>query len=98
MGREKVDVEIRKRKFVVERDDMTALQVSIVAKEVEDRLLALEERSRVVDSSRLGIMLALDLACDMEGLKARLDDQDRGEVKRLEGMILALQRALAPKP
>ena len=98
MAREKVDVEIRKRKFVVERDDMTALEVSSVAKEIEDRLAALEQRTHIVDSSRLGIMLALDLACDMEGLKARLDDQDRGEEKRLEGMIMLLQKALAPKP
>ncbi len=98
MGKEKVDVEIRRRKFTVERDDLDALQIVSVGKEIEERLLSLEERTKIIDSSRLGIMLALDLACDMVGLKARLDDQDRGEEKRLDGMIVALQKALAPKP
>lgn len=94
MAREKVDVEVARRKFTVERDDLDAFQILAVSKELERRLAELQSRTGVVDTGRLAVMLALDVACDMKRLQGRLDDGDLTQEKRLEGMIILLEKAL----
>ena len=94
MAREKVDVEVARRKFTVERDDLDAFQILAVSKELERRLAELQSRTGVVDTGRLAVMLALDIACDMKRLQGRLDDGDLTQEKRLEGMIILLEKAL----
>ena len=94
MAREKVDVEVARRKFTVERDDLDAFQILAVSKELERRLADLQTRTGVVDTGRLAVMLALDVACDMKRLQGRLDDGDLTQEKRLEGMIILLEKAL----
>lgn len=98
MAREKVDVEVARRKFTVERDDLDAFQILAVSKELERRLAELQSRTGVVDTGRLAVMLALDIACDMKRLQGRLDDGDLTQEKRLEGMIILLEKALQQAP
>ncbi|MDE2291244.1 MAG: cell division protein ZapA [Elusimicrobia bacterium] len=98
MARVKVDVEVGRRKFTVERDDIDELQVVAVAKDLERRMAELQSRTGIVDTSRLAIMTALDVACDMTKVQGRLDEGDVVHERRLEGMIMALEKALAPKP
>lgn len=99
MAREKVDVEVARRKFTVERDDLDAFQILAVSKELERRLAELQSRTGIVDTGRLAVMLALEVACDMKRLQGRLDDGDLTQEKRLEGMIILLEKALQhPQP
>lgn len=98
MAREKVDVEVARRKFTVERDDLDAFQILAVSKDLETRLAELQARTGVVDTGRLAVMLALDIACDMKRLQGRLDDGDLTQEKRLEGMIILLEKALQQAP
>lgn len=95
MAREKVDVEIARRKFTVERDDLDALSIVAVSKDLERRLAELQSHTKVVDTGRLAVMLALDVACDMRRLQGRLDDGDKTQEGRLESMIVQLQKALS---
>lgn len=99
MAREKVDVEVARRKFTVERDDLDALSILAVSKDLERRLSELQTRTGVVDTGKLAVMLALDIACDMKRLQGRLDDGDLTQEKRLESMIILLEKALQhPQP
>jgi cell division protein ZapA (FtsZ GTPase activity inhibitor) len=98
VAREKVDVEIARRKFTVERDDLDALSILAVSKDLERRLAELQSRTGVVDTGRLAVMLALDIACDMRRLQGRLDDGDKTQEGRLEGMIILLEKALQQQP
>ena len=98
MAREKVEVEVARRKFMVQRDDLDALQIFAAAKDVEARLAKLSEDTKIVDTGRLAVMLALDIACDMRRLQGRLDDGDQIQEKRLEGMIILLEKALQKQP
>lgn len=94
MARESVLIEIRRRKFVVDRPDMDPLAISGVAKKLEERMLELERATQTIDSSKLAIMAALDIACDMEKLQGLLDNADRGQERRLEEMIMVLEKSL----
>lgn len=98
MGREKVDVEVGRRKFTVERDDLDALQIVGVAKELDNRMAELQARTGVVDTGRLAVLLALDVACDMKRLQGRLDDGDLTHEKQIEEMIIVLEKALQKAP
>lgn len=94
MAREKVDVEIARRKFTVERDDLNAFEILAVSKDLERRLAELQAHTHVVDTGKLAVMLALDIACDMKRMQGRLDDGDLTQEKRLEGLIILLDKAL----
>ena len=96
MAREKVDVEVARRKFTVERDDLDQLQIVAVAKDLEHRMSELQARTGVVDTGRLAVMAALEIACDMSKLQGRLDDGDMTQERRIESMIISLQKALQP--
>lgn len=96
MAKESVTVEVYRRKFTVERPDIDPLIISAVAKKLEERMREIEHSTGTFDSSRLAIMTALDLACDLEKAQLRLDAADQGQERRLEEMIVALERALAP--
>ena len=96
MAREGVLIEIRRRKFTVDRPDMDPLAIAGVAKRLEERMLDLERATHTIDSSKLAIMAALDIACDMEKLQGRLDNADMGQERRLEEMIMVLEKALQP--
>lgn len=95
MPKESVTVEVYRRKFTVERPDIDPLMIAGVAAKLEERMRDLERQSGVVDSSRLAIMTALDIACDLEKAQSKLDFADQGQERRLEEMIVALERALA---
>ena len=96
MAREKVDVEVARRKFTVERDDLDQLQIVAVAKDLEHRMSELQARTGVVDTGRLAVMAALEIACDMTRLQGRLDDGDMTQERRIEAMIISLQKVLQP--
>lgn len=98
MAREKVDVVIARRPFTVERDDLDAFQILAVSQDLDRRLSELGERTKVVDTGKLAVMLALDIACDMKRLQGRLDDGDKTQENRLEGMIILLEKALQQAP
>ncbi|TPW20227.1 MAG: hypothetical protein FD126_1896 [Elusimicrobia bacterium] len=98
MAREKIDVEVARRKFTVERDDLDAFQILAVSKDLEARLAKLQADTHVVDTGKLAVMLALDISCDMKRLQGRLDEGDLTQEKRLEGMIILLEKALKPNP
>lgn len=98
MAREKVDVVIARRPFTVERDDLDPFQILAVSQDLERRLSELQARTGVVDTGKLAVMLALDIACDMKRLQGRLDEGDKTQENRLEGMIILLEKALQQAP
>lgn len=96
MARTKVDVEVARRKFTVDRDDLDELSIVAAAKDLESRIMKIQSATGIVDTSRLAVMAALDVLCDMRRLQGRLDDGDRTHEGRIEQMIISLEKALQP--
>lgn len=94
MMRDKVEIEVFGRKHVVEMEGLTALEISAVAKTVSELMAEIAAESKIVDSSKLAVLTALQLAADKARLREQLEAAGGVEERKLDGMILALQSAL----
>lgn len=92
---EKIDIEVRKRKLTVEMEGFTPLQIVEFARDVEDRMAELEKKLEIVDTQKLGILVAMYFASEVRRLKEAQDTDARVVEHKLEEMTLSLQSALA---
>lgn len=97
MKDEKVEVEIFGRKLPIELEGFTQLEASAVGNMVSERMREIAEETKIVDSSKLAIYTALEFAAKLQRIEARLQDLDRVEDRKLDGMIVALQKVLEGK-
>lgn len=94
MINDKVDVEIYGRKMTIEMEGLSVLEVNALANKVDERMRQIAKESKIVDSSKLAILTALEIAAEHEKLRSRLEDLDKSEERHLDGMIVALEKAL----
>lgn len=94
MLNEKVSIEVQGRKLTVEMEGLTPLEIQSIANAVSNRMADIAKDSKVVDSSKLAILTALEFAADCARLQTRLDDLDRAEKQKVEAMIVSLSKAL----
>ena len=79
------EIEIRKRRFMVEVEGMTHMGVNVLAKEVENRMFAIEQKYGTPDSSRLAVLTALEFAMELTQLRDTFDiAKDTAEKKIIE--------------
>jgi len=50
--------------------------------------------SKIVDSSKLAILTAIEIAADLQKLKARMEDLDKFEGQKVDGMIVDLEKTV----
>ena len=96
MIHDKTDVEIYGRKLTIELEGLSQLEVSSIASTVDERMREIAKDSKVVDTSKLAILTALEIASELQRLKSRMEDFDRIEERRIEGMIVALEKSVEP--
>lgn len=94
MSNDKVDVEIYGRKMTIEMEGLSELEVNALANKVDERMRQIAKESKIVDSSKLAILTALEVAAEHEKLRARLEGLGEAEERHLDGMIVALEKAL----
>ncbi|MBI5625046.1 MAG: cell division protein ZapA [Elusimicrobia bacterium] len=79
------EIEIRKRRFMVEVEGMTHMEVNVLAKEVENKMLAIESKYGTPDTSRLAVLTALEFAMELSQLRESFDiAKDAAEKKIIE--------------
>lgn len=97
MLNEKVDVVIAGRKFTIEMEGLSQLEISSIAQLVNDRMERIKEEQKVVDSSKLAIMTALEIAAELQKLKSKMEDFDAVEQKKVDKMLVSLAKVLGDK-
>ena len=98
MLNEKVEIEIRGRKLTIEMEGVTPLEVQALAQTVNDRMAQIEKESKVVDSSKLAILTALEIAAENQRLQMQLKDLSLIEERKVDAMTVSLQKALDTAP
>ena len=94
MLNDKVDIEIYGRTLTVEMEGFNQLEVNALANKVDERMRQIAKESQVVDSSKLAILTALEIAAEYERLKNRMADFDKIEGGKVDGMILDLEKSV----
>ncbi len=94
MLNEKVDVVIAGRKFTIEMEGLSQLEISSIAQLVNDRMEQIKEEQKVVDSSKLAIMTALEIAAELQKLKSKMEDFDAVERRKVDKMLVSLSKVL----
>ncbi len=91
---EKIEIEVRKRKLTVEVEGFQPFEIVALAKDVEKRMLAIEEKYGIPDSSKLGILTALEYAAEIKRLLEAHENARLAAEKRLEVISHTLKAAL----
>jgi cell division protein ZapA (FtsZ GTPase activity inhibitor) len=79
------EIEIRKRRLAVEVEGMTQMEVNVLAKEVENKMISIEQKYDIVDASKLAILTALELSMELNQLRESVDiARDTAEKKIIE--------------
>ncbi len=94
MLNDKVDIEIYGRKITVEMEGFNQLEVNALANKVDERMRQIAKESRVVDSSKLAILTALEIAAEYERLKNKMEDFEKIESGKVDSMILDLEKSV----
>ncbi|MBI4348074.1 MAG: cell division protein ZapA [Elusimicrobia bacterium] len=97
MINDKVDLEIRRYKLTVEMEGLTPIEINSLAQLVSEKMKEIEKDSNVVDSYKLALLTALELAGEVTRLKTQLENQRLLEDRKLDEMIVALQNGLEPR-
>lgn len=91
---DKVDVEIYRRKFTIEMEGLTQLELNAVAEKVDGLMREIEKEQKIYDSSKLAILAALEIAADLQRLQARMEDLEKTESHKIDDMTLQLEKSL----
>jgi cell division protein ZapA (FtsZ GTPase activity inhibitor) len=94
---QKVDLVIKGRRISgVEMEGLTELEIHALAERVGNVMEDVEAKTKVVDSSKLAILTALEIAAELQRLESAQKDKAVVDERKLEGMIVSLEDALAP--
>ncbi len=96
MLNDKLDVDIYGRKLTIEMEGLNQLEVNALAVMVDERMREIARESKIVDSSKLAILTALEIAAELQKLKSRVEDFNVVEGKQVDRMLLSLEKALEP--
>ena len=88
---QKVDIEIARRRMTIELEGLTPLEIQALAQQVQERINEAAVRfPHIVDTQKLAILAALDMADDLN----RLKDESALERSILENKIQEFSTAL----
>lgn len=91
---ERVDIEVYGRKLTVEMDGITELEVHALAQQLTEKMRQIAQESQVVDSSKLAILVALDLAAELSRLQNQQDTLQYMNETKLSELIDTLKSTL----
>ena len=94
MLNEKVEIEIRGRRLLIEMEGLSPLEVDSLARLVTERIVQIEAETKIVDTSKLAILTALDIAAENQRLQVQLKDLGLTEKREVDAMTISLEKAL----
>ncbi|MBI3550122.1 MAG: cell division protein ZapA [Elusimicrobia bacterium] len=94
MLNEKVDLEVYGRRFTVEFEGITPIELPALAKDLTQRMEKIAQETAIVDTSKLAILAALEVLVENSRLKAEKDLHKAAEERSLDQMTISLQNTL----
>jgi len=91
---DKIPVRIYNREFIIERGDWDPLYVSALANYVDEQMNRIANTSHIVDTSRVAVLAALNIADELFKLRESKDTSGQEISKRSEELIKLLDQAL----
>lgn len=88
---EKIDIEIFGRIYEVNTEGLTPIEASALAQFVTERMQEIQKQSRIVDTSKLAVLTALNIADELIRLKKKQQETEELVLKRLQGMKKILE-------
>lgn len=92
-----VQLTIKKRPISMAVDGLTPLELTTIARHVENKIDDIEKKSNIADSYKLALMAAMELAIELHSLKHRLENNKEADSNKIEEMVTALEDALDKK-
>lgn len=91
---EKIRVQIYGREYEIDASSLTPLEASALAKYVSDKMQEIARQTNMVDTSKLSVLAALNIADELFALRDK-KDMDVGQFqKRADDLIALLDKAL----
>ncbi len=91
---DKIPIRIYNREFVIEGGNWDPLYVSALAKHVDEQMNRIANTSNIVDTSRVAVLAALNIADELFRLRESKDTSGQEISKRSEELIELLDQAL----
>ncbi len=91
---DKIPVKIYNREFVIEGGNWDPLYVSALAKYVDEQMNRIANTSNIVDTSRVAVLAALNIADELFRLRESKDTGGQEISKRSDELIRLLDQAL----
>ena len=91
---DKIPVKIYNREFVIDGGNWDPLYVSALAKYVDEQMNKIANTSNIVDTSRVAVLAALNIADELFRLRESKDTSGQEISKRSDELIKLLDQAL----
>ncbi len=90
----KIPVKIYNREFIIEGGDWDPLYVSALAKYVDEQMNKIANTSHIVDTSRVAVLAALNIADELFRLRESKNNSGQEISKKSEELMRLLDQAL----
>ncbi|MDH5174400.1 MAG: cell division protein ZapA [Elusimicrobiota bacterium] len=90
----KIPVKIYNREFIIEGGNWDPLYISALAKYVDEQMNRIANTSNIVDTSRVAVLAALNIADELFRLRESKDTSGQEISKRSDELVKLLDQAL----
>ncbi|MBI2070074.1 MAG: cell division protein ZapA [Elusimicrobia bacterium] len=94
MIQEKITVEILGRRYELDIEGLTEIEASALANLVAEKIMELQRQSRVVDTSKLAVLAALNFADELRRLQVKHDQTVETVGRRVSSLKKILEELL----
>lgn len=94
---EKLTVEILGRPYEIDAEGLTPIEANFLAQFVSDRMAEVQSQTGVVDSSKLAVLTALNLADELWRLKRKSDQMSETLTRKFGDILRLLENAVSAK-
>lgn len=94
MMNEKVDIQIGTRRLTIEIEGLTPIEINALAQRVSERLAEVQSNSKMADTSKIALLVALSYAAELDKERSAHDLTKRLLENKAEALSESLRDSL----
>ena len=94
---EKIPIQIYGRNFDIDVEGITPLEANALANYVTEKMKEIESQTKIVDTSKLAMLAALNIADELFRIKRQKENTSDISERKIEEMISILQPVVEPR-
>ncbi len=94
MQNNEVVIKIRGRSISMAVDGLTELEIGGIADQVGKKMEAIEEKTKIADTSKLSIMAAMEFAIELHNLKQKSENTTEADSRKISDLVAKLEGAM----